>query len=299
MGLPDTLPGPLLPPDQSPTPILTARPLVNFRTRQVDPPSDVYVTVDDLIHLRAYTGQANVVVQITYRVLLANGQVMESTDNVVVSGDRLPHDFFFSLAEGFILSLDVRCTNSGMLRGMVWCEVDIATGTPPSTVDTQPLLSDYVLTSHTLGWPGGRQISSIEGPGAILTQVSNPAVGVGSVVFTVPTNSRWHVHSLDASITTDATAGNRQALVSASGSVGVLWESEALAVQAPSLTRRYPTAAFSFQPAIVSNQIPIAGPFPYPLIAGDTLTFTNGGGSAGDQISGVHLRYEEWIEPAN
>jgi len=72
-----------------------------------------------------------------------------------------------------------------------------------------PLFQDYLQSNLFQGWPGGRQLSSVEGPGGLYPlAVANPAAGQ-DWRFTVPSGARWLLHSLTMTLTTSAAAQER------------------------------------------------------------------------------------------
>jgi hypothetical protein len=297
MGLPTSLPGAMQPPDESPTRILTARPLVGFATRNVGPPTDVYVTVDDFLHLTLYCSMANTSVTVGYRLLRADGQVDYLRQVVTPTSDRLRNDFFINLAEGFILSVDVVTTTASIPRGSCWCEIDINRGGNHNGVDTQPLMSDYLWSGNSIGWPGSRQISSIEGPGWLHTITKTAVTAQTEQHFDVPTGARWSVKAVTGVLNTDAVAGVRQVRFRILAVGTEIVNVPCTETQGPSLSGIYNASSFGFNVLGADTRHTITFPVPFPLSAGSEIAVQTGNADIGDQWATLTTYVEEWIEP--
>lgn len=298
MGLPTSLPGPAATAPDTNATILSAASLIGFATRNVQPPSIVYVTINDFVHVTLYTSQPNVTVLLSYRVLRADGTVDYAQQQMMTTGDRLRNDYWFNVAEGFILSVNVSTPNTGILRGMMWSAIAISRGEQATAIDTQPLISDYVVSGQSLGWPGGRQISSVEGPGLItMAQIPNPGPGVNLIV-TPPANTRWRLVGVHFEYITAAGGVNRliRARLGYAGGLGP--ETYANTSQAAATTITYNAASWGYSPtdvpgSLIFMSIP-AGAY---LSNNVQLDFIPNTIVIGDQFGTIFCAVEEWLEP--
>lgn len=300
MGLPTSLPGPV-PQAQSPSiPIYSASPLVTFGTRQVSPPSQVYVGLEDVIHVALWNSLAGAEVDVTTRLLRADGQVITNTQTLLPTSNRVRNDYYLQLAEGFILSIAVTTPTVGLLRGMCWANVHIATGNNQAASDTQPLISDYIASSQTSGWPGGRQISSIEGPGVLYNAaIANPGAGM-QVNVQPPVNARWRIIGMNTNLITSVAVANRRVLVVYNGAPGSGLQAQAFSTQAASLTYSYWLSDYGFQP----TDTPASAVFvvlPSGLVTARNYyaSITASALQAADQFINTLVSVEEWLEPTS
>lgn len=300
MGLPLTVPGPVAASTPDTTPILTSKPIVRFTTLNVQPPTGVYVTVDDVVHVAIWNSVANIAVNVTYRILLADGTIQLGVQTFSPTSARLRNDFYADLAEGFLLSVVVATSTAGVIRGQCFVELDVARITGSIPQDRQPLLSDYVTSANSFGWPGGQQRTSIEGPGLINTQLVAGA-SPPSVSTTVPTGARWRFISCLFGLNTDAIAGTRLAVIQFVVVAAVTFEAAAVNTQAPSLSNTYVASS-----APVGTSVPAGAPIPMPtpadfiLKSGSAINITILNSDAGDSIPGsAKFTYEEWLEPSS
>lgn len=211
MQPPGTSGGTYVPPEDT-FEILTALPLVRFLTQAVQPPSIVYVTNQDNLVLAAASSQAGESITISYRLLLANGQVQMGQTVMAVPSSRTVTVNMQQLAEGFLLSVSLKAAVA-TTRGQTFARVFL---TNPSLGAGQPsymLMADYVTTAMAPAFPNGRQLAPTEGPGWLSTQtVSNPSAG-SDWALALPANVRWRIAGITAQLNTSAVAGNRYALL--------------------------------------------------------------------------------------
>jgi hypothetical protein len=297
MGLPATLPGPLGPSAAPATPILTKTPAVTFATRQVSPPSEVYVTTDDSLHVVVYSSMANVALTVAFRVLKPDGEVMRQRETITPTADRVRNDRFFVLPEGFLLSVDVSTLTANVVRGQVWVDVDVSQGVPPTVVDYQSILSDYITVGASIGYPGARQISPVEGPGAILNQTGAGQPASNNIQFVAPVGARWRFLSMFAQLITGAAVANRQVSVFTQPNSSGFYQFDCPNTQAASLTVNYRVTCVPLTtPAAALNQLL---PVPDNLLmesSGRLLLICNNA-QAGDTWNQFGIAYEEWLEP--
>ncbi len=292
------LPGPVY---SRPTPdstILTARPSVRFLSQAVQPPSNLYVELADVLRISAASSQPNEAVTVNYRLLLPSGEVVEGQSTLAVSSNRAINIHDEPLAEGFLLSCSCKAA-AATTRGQTFVRIFL---TNPRLGTGQPsymLMADYVTTAMAPAHPNGRVLAPSEGPGNIVTlnTVSTPAGQDWS--FTTPSNARWHVLCVFANFDTDATAGSRSYRFQAFSGGFQIWEFFMSTQQLASLQQRSNIAggvaiAGVSVPPINTSGIPL--PITLPILAGGQLGSLTTFVGAADRWTFVSVQLEEWLD---
>jgi hypothetical protein len=278
--------------------ILTARPNVRFLSQAVQPPSIAYVEIADVLRISAASSQANEVLTVNYRLLLASGGVVEGQSQMSVTSNRAINIHDEPLAEGFLLSCSCKAATA-TTRGQTFVRIFL---TNPVLGQGQPsymLMADYVTTAMAPAHPNGRVLTPTEGPGWIrAVSVSNPAAGAEWNIA-VPTNARWRIQGVFAILSTGVVVANRQPSVRCFGGTAISWLSIQTFVQAASLNESY-----NFHPgASVNNLAGIStttAPLPYGHIMSGTNADTIGSQTinlqAADQWQFIALTVEDLLE---
>lgn len=282
-------------PDTDNFQVYTQRPVVRFLKQGVQPPSQVYVTASDNIQVGCASSQVNEAVTITYRLLRADGELIEGQFIVHPPADRSIKVYSEDLAEGFLLSVSCKAAVA-TTRGQTFVRVFL---THPELGAGQPsymLMADYVTTAMAPAHPNGRVLAPSEGPGnrrQILTSVPGPG---STWLATVPANARWIVRAFVASLTTDAVAGNRYIFTEVFASALIAFAGGADKVQAPSITCQYSGAPLTpnLSPVAVIGMLPL--PPDLLMLAGDQIGTGSVGIDPGDQWSAASLDVEEWLD---
>ncbi len=84
--------------------VASQRPAVKFLSRGVQPPSQVYVTNQDVLTLLAASSQTAEAITVTYRLLRADGELISGQFIFPITGDNNLNVKSEPLAEGFLLS---------------------------------------------------------------------------------------------------------------------------------------------------------------------------------------------------
>lgn len=275
---------------------LTLPNLVTFGIKDLTPPSDLYLQRDDLMFFRVWTSVPGLNVGLHVRVLDTNGVIFAGDYPTFPTSNRALNSTTFQLTEGFLLSAVCFLAGATVRRGQCFVQVGVVRGAPPTTFVVAGLISDYLVSPEFLPWPGGKWIQPLEGPGARLTITGSVPAAGADIVQTVPTNARWKVVSLRASLTSSAAAGNRNvtAFLGAAGSTYFRGPSNLNQIAGT-------TQAYSASPLTISGlqlagdaQLPFA-PDAY-LLAGDQFGTSTTGLLAGDQWAAPVFQVEEWIE---
>ena len=193
-----------------PAQIISAAPLVAFTTAGVQPPAQSYLTRDDHLFLRVWNSAAGVTVSLRYRFLDPKLGVLAGTVPLIPSTDRLANFLRIPLGEGFLLSVTLSVSAGTPKRGQTFCQAGVVRGGELANEPAALLISDYLADTCLLAWPGGPLRSSTEGPGFLRSLTgTNPAANT-EISETVPTNARWKLRGLVATLVCGAAVANRK-----------------------------------------------------------------------------------------
>lgn len=175
-------------------------------------PSTFYISSADKLRVAAASSQAGETVTVYYRIWTKDRQLLQGSFTVSPPNTRAVTTADQTLPEGFLLS--VSCVALvALTRGQTFARVFI---TNPSVGLGHPasvLMADYVTTVAAPGYPNGRVLSPVEGPGAIRSINIAPSFAALEMSATQPTNTRWRPVCFYGNLTCSAAAGNRLPLL--------------------------------------------------------------------------------------
>lgn len=281
------------------SPITSRPPQINFTDRFVQPPSALYVFRDDLLFIRSLSSAGGRTLRLRGRLLTPTGEVLTlDFVHLTAVGTRAPLMETFDLAEGFLLGLAVVPETLATSRGETFVTVGITRGGTAEPAITQVLFSGYIEGVTMQSWPGGKVLSSVEGPGRLLKLVSiNPGAGV-EITVTTPANVRWRVMAMAFDLATSATVAARLVeleFVVASTTVALI---PANLTHAANETRKYSAAPLS------AGGINTAGPLLIPipenviLQEDDTVGTSTANLQFDDDFTAPEVYVEEWLQEA-
>lgn len=271
---------------------------VTFLTKNLPPPSDLYVGPDDGLLLRATNSASGVVVKITGMFLRPDGQLIPLEFKLAPTSDRTINTVAWPLGEGYLLSLAAFIDSGTLKRGQCFVQVRATRGIQSSRFHYAQLMSGYVSTSDPLGWPGDPRRSSLEGRGNLRSITgTDPAANV-EIAETVPTGAQWLLYAVKATLVTDANVANRQSMLAIKDSAGVLVAvSPFPGTQAASLTNDlHWMAGVTHAVQILSTSKTAGLPTPMYLSAGFTINTVTSLRQVGDNYGAPQLLVEEWLE---
>lgn len=275
--------------------IYSKKPAVRFLKQGVQPPSQVYVTVDDDIVVGCASSATNEAVTVTYRLLRADGELINGQFIVRPTSNRAITVHSESLAEGFLLSVSCKAAVA-VTRGQTFVRVFLGNPALGAGVPSYMLMSDYVTTAMAPAHPNGRQIAPVEGPGRPFTvNIANPAPGA-PFTFQVPANTRWKARGINFNFLTSAAVGNRFVFLVTTTSGIISYQGTSDKLQAPSSICVYGGAALAptVSPDLTRGTVPL--PPELILLGNDVLNVLAGGIDAADQFSFPDLMVEEWLD---
>lgn len=272
--------------------------IVTFLTKNVPPPSPLYLSLEDTIVLTvANRDPALNSVLCSIRLLRADGGVY--IQNIPLA--NIPSDGSISvveaqLAEGFMLSAEVGPTSDNPQRGQTFIQLGLLHGRSGGAIFTQQLIADYISNQHIPSWPGGTQIHSVDGPGHLRAITGTQPTPGNDILETVPVNVRWRLVTFRSALHTSAAAANRQVkMVVSSGGV-ISFAAGSPVTQPASVPFGYVMSPGSTAQSDGFGVITLPGPLGQSLLPGMTIGTATTNLDAGDQWDAPLYLVEEWIE---
>jgi len=239
-------------------------------------------------------------VTLSYRLITPSGTVVFGSVTTQFAGGALMIDknLQLPLQNGCLVGVMATPGNSPpILHGDVFVCCQIG---------NMALFQDYLQSGLYLGWPTGRQRSSVEGPGGLNPlNVPDPPAGQDWLQM-IHGNTRWVLHSLIMTLTTSSV--NRPRLVTFMLGYRLSAQFAATAPQPPATTVVYQLARGSDFVSIAPNWAGspnqgynlIPAGLPLPLLGhpsrGNSIGSRTYGLDAGDQWSAVGGIYEQWYQ---
>jgi hypothetical protein len=277
-------------------PTLNRAPQVTFSYHDVQPPTPLYVSIDDTLVVWAVSSVAQVGIGVDVRILTPDGQIRPTSQQLYFPGDRTSYHMLVNIPEGFILSLTVGSITAPILRGQLYVQAWLARGNNYTASISYGLVAGYLTNLVHLSWPPGIHEPSTSGRGLIRhIQGTDPAAGV-EISETCPTNTMWRVIGFNYTLITSAVAGNRYShlVVDDGTTAGAFGLSGA--VQAASTTTLYKFGAYGAMGAAISGiQSGVLPPDLY-LLAGHRIRTSTLSLDAGDNYSAPFYSVEEWLD---
>jgi hypothetical protein len=256
----------------------------------------VYITGEDQLRLRSMNSVAGVVLALEGRVLRVDGTISPISAPHTPNTDRTLATSLHAVAEGWVQNLSVRASAGTPRRGQCYVWVDLVRGQTGAVQPLGTVLKGYATDTSGLAWPGGVNDDPTEGRGCIRrVEGSNPAAGA-EFLETVPTNARWRLLGVKVDLVTDATAANRELVLTLDDGANVLAEIPAGVNHTASQNRTYSFFIGAQRGAgatalVVNNALPDA-----MLMGGYRIQSETRNLQAGDDYGAPRLWVEEWIE---
>jgi len=177
-------------------------------------------------------------------------------------------------------------------KGQCYCKVGIRL----AGMGIIHLISDYLDSGQNLSWPHSHLRSNVGEQGYLRSVAgTNPAAG-NEVSETVPTNARWRLKSLIATLVTDATVVTRVVRIVIDDGTNMLWRGSAAFDQTASWDIYYVFADHTFRGDDNQGQIHMPLPRDLLLFQGWRVRTVTANLQAGDNWAAPQLLVEEWIE---
>jgi hypothetical protein len=185
---------------------------VQITAQQVQPPSPLYLQVEDNLICSIYipTASTPVYVYLMLRWLRPDGEIVSIRKTIPTQVGTITN-YPFTLGEGFLLSAAFNPIGLSFNDwGKIYASLTIQRDLPEGGSFFWQLFGDYATTFHYPTWPYGRNIQPQDAAGRIRSITgSTPAVGA-EINEVVPSQVRWSLLSFRARLTTSAVAANRK-----------------------------------------------------------------------------------------
>lgn len=183
--------------------------LVHFLRRRVQPPSLVYVTLNDIVQLRVWSPTAVSTVNLSIRMLDPANQVVPTFETVTVQPNgSVPQLLNVSNVEGFLLSASIECPGSRQGQCYVTLELARGQGSSDQTFG-QVLIAGYPGQFFRIGYPQSPAKSPLDGNGAMRPIVGTTPAAGADVVDVVPAGRLWILQAVRLLFTAAAAVANR------------------------------------------------------------------------------------------
>jgi len=202
-------------PAAQPTPSVEShRPgsLLRFALDEVQPPTDLYVGINDRLRLRLFcqTNPATTPVLET-RILKVDGTIAIQEEILPVIPVDVEADFVYYLPEGFVLNVCLKFGGGGYARGQMYAIIELVRGGGPFGVSSYKLANGYVSALNPVVWPNPMVDPPCLGRGAITKMQIVAAAGADFNVL-LPPLARGRLMAIYATLTTAAGGGTRAAV---------------------------------------------------------------------------------------
>ncbi len=257
----------------------------------------LYVARDDRLYVRTRGSVAGKQVELRLRLQMPDGQVVPQLQTLAITGDRTTQVQVFDLAEGYLLGVAVQVVPAPVLHGAVYVEVGITHESVPTLAVYQVLVAGYVSDGDALGWPYGRPVGPLEGPGN-LRSIAGAAPAAGAEIVTaVPANATWRLLSWRAQLVTAIAVANRRVHLVVDDGATILQDLASADTEVASLARNYNAAADGFPRVAQDSEVYIPLPAGLVLRSGFRIRTLTTAIQAADQWGAPQLFVEEYLEP--
>lgn len=273
----------------------------SIAVQNIEPPMQVYVRKDEILQLNVWNSSAGTTVSIGFRMLMSDGQVVDTSQTFALTSARALNTFPIAMEEGYLLSVIVTAGGTANSRGQTFAQVQQGRGNKTGIITpTGLLIQDYVTTSMALAWPGGNIRTPLEGLGWVHDfQVTNPGVGL-EWNTNPPARARWRLQGVQWQLVTNGTAANRNAQLQ-------IKPSGTAVIPIVSAFNQLASTTFTYELALNGPGGQVTGFNNVSLSAPATMFVTSQGviasltnnlqvGGGGDQNQNIFISVEEWLD---
>ncbi len=174
---------------------------IKFNVTEVAPPSNLYVTQNDVMLLTLFDFIAGHTVFLDYQILTPDGKLQigeEAIVSIALPGSNVVR---VQLPEGYLIRAAIRVNANNLQRGTLYCSLAIIRS--PFTQNIRTVIAEgFVGQNVNIAWPYGYSEPSISGQGRLaIRTLSNPAAGA-EVIYVPGQNQRTRMLGLVATLTT-------------------------------------------------------------------------------------------------
>jgi hypothetical protein len=189
--------------------IYTQPDIVTFQLKNVEPPSAVYLDLDDQIQIVFWYNVTVAFVTVRARILRPDGQITVLEEVLNTPGAYGSKIVYRPVCEGFLLSVAAISNVIGIQDIPPFVVVNVIRGGQTQYQATMNLVADYVTQNHQAGWTSAGSTPRYAGDGfSVMSTINSPAAGA-DFNFGPPLGQTWRLQSVFARLTTSITAANR------------------------------------------------------------------------------------------
>lgn len=269
---------------------------VGFALEDIQPATALYVNRSDKLFLRVHNSVAGARIALRGRFRMPNGRIDPFDHTLTPATDRSVSLDTFAMSEGFLLSVSAVADAGTLRRGNTFVEAGLLRSVESGLNVVQTFFADYLTENASLGWPGGRILQSVNGPGLIRSITGTDPAAAAEFLETVPTNARWRFIALSVPFVTDANAANRLPSLFFDDGVNTFYRITSQQVIVASTTGAVTAGAgIGFTSGLAAAEsLPV--PETFYLREGFRIRSVTVAIQAGDNYGAPQLLVEEWIE---
>lgn len=275
--------------------ILSRPSAIDFLTKGLQPPSNLYVTLLDQLQITIFPF-ASPTVTIHARLLKPDGQITVLEQTCVPPQGNTPNPLTIPLAEGFLLSCTASVDALPTQNAPTYITVTLVRGRANNQAIATVLLSGYIWFRQPLSWPTSPPRVALDYPGIpFMETIINPAAGAN---FTITGSATWRrkIIAIMATFTCDANVAGRSIILNFNVTLNTVFTSRSNFTQAAGSQVIY---CFSSNPlaqlaGVEYRQIPSDL---MNSTTQDTIVSAVGAIQVGDQWSGITVYSYVWLTP--
>jgi len=267
---------------------------IGLDVQNASPPTAAYMGVDDTLWLMASSSVNNVILTVTYRLLMPDGSIIPNQQQVNVGGGRSPGWYPFTLPECFILGLSITANISASFPE-VYVTAMISRGNPVVGVISQVLCQGYCYQIAGVSWPNGVNTIAFGVPGNIRSITGTMPAAGQNISESVPSNARWRLIAIRITLITSAVGTGRVMALTFDDGVNVFCSDTTPLIQPVSTVWVY-NFADGFA-GVVNTGSPVMAQIPQHLPLNQTWRIRTNivNLDAADQLSAPQYVVEEWL----
>lgn len=269
---------------------------VHFATCEIDPPTALYIDVDDQFVLGAISDVNPGAVTCNLRILRPHGQIetVKIEVNLVTVNTLVTQTI--GTREGYLLSAHIAPSAGFNANVLAYCFLAMQRGGSARAQQSRLLIAGYPKISTGLSWPDHQPVLAADGPGCTVAfAVGNPAAGA-DWAFTLSGQYRMQVNYVCATLTTSAAVATRTAALKISNGATTLAIVDSPTTQAASLANTYSGVFGGFSGGTGGTHL--YWPLSTPTIIGGgyTIGTTTSNIQAADQWSAIVVGGIVWAD---
>jgi hypothetical protein len=259
------------------------------------PQRGVYVAADDMLQAQVYSNGATSAI-LMYRLLLPDGTVLVSQDSISLNGARTQQFFSRQLAQGVLLSVTLIPAFNLPAQGLIYASIGLRRLAQGATSLHEVLCAGQVTQLFPLTWPDTALRYPTDGAGSLRSITGSVPAAGADISETVPSNTRWQLLALNASLVTAVAVAIRQATLLIDDGANVLYEAPEGPGQAASLTWEYHFASQGFAPVNTLTDVSMHYDNSLVLGPGYRIKTDTAAIQAADQWSAPQYLVREWAD---